>query len=79
MSEAVQLLSDYLFKTLLINRLAIHMHVDNVASEKVAINCGFRKEGVARGASFSRGKHVDIAMYALLREEWESLSKSIKN
>ena len=55
MSEAVQLLTDYLFKTLLINRLAIHMHLDNIASEKVAINCGFKKEGVARGASFSRG------------------------
>lgn len=70
MSEAVQLLTDYLFNTQLINRLAIHMHVNNIASEKVAINCGYTKEGVARGASFSRGKHVDIAMYALLREEW---------
>ena len=70
MSEAVQLVTNYLFNTLLINRLAIHMHVDNTASEKVAINCGYKKEGVARGASFSRGKHVDIAMYALLREEW---------
>ena len=79
MTEAVQLMSDYLFKTLLINRLAIHMHVDNIASEKVAINAGFRKEGVARGASFSRGKHGDIAMYALLREEWEARSTSTKN
>jgi RimJ/RimL family protein N-acetyltransferase len=73
MTEAVQLLTDYLFKTLLINRLAIHMNVDNIASEKVAKNCGFRKEGIALGASFSRGKHIDIAMYALLREEWASL------
>lgn len=70
-SEAVQLLTDYLFSTLLINRLAIHMDVGNVASEKVAIKCGFRKEGVALGACFSRGKHVDVTMYALLREEWE--------
>jgi [ribosomal protein S5]-alanine N-acetyltransferase len=70
MTEAVGLLTDYLFNTLLINRLAIHMHVDNIASEKVAIKCGYQKEGVARGASFSRGKHIDIAMYALLREEW---------
>ena len=70
MTEAVGLLTDYLFNTLLINRLAIHVHVDNIASEKVAIKCGYQKEGVARGASFSRGKHIDIAMYALLREEW---------
>ncbi|MFZ6657073.1 GNAT family N-acetyltransferase [Undibacterium sp. TJN19] len=71
MTEAVQLLTDYLFKTLLINRLEIHMNVGNIASEKVAINCGFQKEGIARGAIFSRGKHEDIAMYALLRAEWE--------
>lgn len=70
-SEAVQLLTDYLFNTLLINRLAIHMDVNHGASEKVAIKCGFRKEGVALGACFSRGKHIDVAMYALLREEWE--------
>ena len=70
MSEAVQLLTDYLFNTLLINRLAIHMDVNHYASEKVAINCGYRKEGVALGASFCRGEHIDIAMYALLREEW---------
>ena len=71
MSEAVQLLSDYLFNTLLINRLEIHMNVNNIASEKVAIKCGFKMEGIARGAAFSRGKHSDLKMYALLRDEWE--------
>ncbi|MBI3285413.1 MAG: GNAT family N-acetyltransferase [Burkholderiales bacterium] len=71
MSEAVQLLTAYLFNTQLINRLEIHMNVDNLASEKVALKCGYQKDGVARGACFSRGKHVDIAMYSLLREEWE--------
>ncbi len=73
MTEAVKLLTDYLFKTLLINRLEIHMSVGNRASEKVAINCGYTKEGIARGAIFCRGKHEDIAMYALLRNEWEAL------
>jgi ribosomal-protein-alanine N-acetyltransferase len=71
MSEAVQLLSDYLFNTMLINRLDIHMNVNNIASEKVAIKCGFKLEGIARGAVFSRGKHSDLKMYALLRDEWE--------
>ncbi|MFZ6749974.1 GNAT family N-acetyltransferase [Undibacterium sp. Ren11W] len=71
MSEAVQLLTDYLFNTMLINRLDIHMNVNNIASEKVAIKCGFKMEGIARGAAFSRGKHSDIKMYALLRDEWE--------
>ncbi|MBC3909811.1 GNAT family N-acetyltransferase [Undibacterium umbellatum] len=74
MTEAVKLLRDYLFNTMLINRLEIHMNIDNVASEKVAINCGFQKEGIARGAIFTHGKHRDIVMYALLRNEWEALS-----
>lgn len=70
MTEAVQLLVDYLFKTTLLNRLEIHMSVENIASEKIALRCRFTKEGIARGASFSRGKHIDVAMYALLRDEW---------
>lgn len=73
MTEAVKILASYLFKTLQINRLEIHTHIENHASEKVAIKCGFIKEGIARGAHFSRGQHVDIAMYALLRGEWEQL------
>ncbi|MCH8619821.1 GNAT family protein [Undibacterium sp. TS12] len=73
-TEAVKLLTDYLFKTMHINRLAIHMNIGNLASEKVAINCGYTKEGIARGAIFTRGRHEDIAMYALLRHEWEQLA-----
>lgn len=71
MSEALQLMTDYLFNTMLINRLEVHMNVDNLASEKVAQNCGYQKDGVARGAAFSRGCHIDVSMYSLLREDWE--------
>lgn len=39
----------------------------NLASERVAIKTGFTKEGVARGANFVRGKHIDMNVYALLR------------
>ncbi len=63
------MLSQYLFNTLLINRLEIRMNTANLASEKVAINCGFTREGVARGANFVRGQQMDMAVYALLREQ----------
>ena len=75
MSEAVALLRDYLFETTLLNRLEIHMQPANVASEKVAIKCGFQYEGTAKGAAFSRGRFQDIKMYALLRQEWEQLKR----
>jgi ribosomal-protein-alanine N-acetyltransferase len=72
MSQAVGLLVRQLFGSLQINRLEIRMDTRNLASEKVAIKCGFTKEGVARGANFVRGAHIDMAVYALLRSEWET-------
>lgn len=69
-SEAVSLLTDYLFNSLHINRLEIRMDTRNIASEKVAIKCGYTKEGVTRQASFSQGQHFDMNVYALLRSEW---------
>ena len=69
-TEAVRLLVRYLFNSSLVNRLEIRMDTRNQASEKVAIKCGFQKEGVSRGANFVRGHHVDMNLYALLRHEW---------
>jgi RimJ/RimL family protein N-acetyltransferase len=68
-SGAVTLLSSYLFRSSQINRLEIRMDTRNLASEKVALKCGFQKEGVARGANFVHGRHVDMCVYALLRDE----------
>lgn len=70
-TEAIRLISSYLFKTKLINRLEIRMDAKNIASERVAIKCGYRKEGVSRAANFVQGKYVDMNVYALLRQEWE--------
>lgn len=69
MSRAVALLSDHLFRSTQVNRLEIRMDSRNQASEKVAIKCGYQKEGVARGANFVHGRHVDMCVYALLRDE----------
>jgi RimJ/RimL family protein N-acetyltransferase len=68
-TQAVRLLARHLFDSYLINRLEIRMASANLASEKVAQKCGFTKEGVARGANFVRGRHVDMNVYALLRDE----------
>jgi ribosomal-protein-alanine N-acetyltransferase len=78
-SEAVRLLTSYLFQALMINRLEIKMNVLNIASEKVAIKCAYQKEGIARGATFIRGKHIDMNVYSLLRSEWEADKNYISN
>ena len=73
MSRAVGRLTEHLFQSLPLNRLDIRMDSRNRASEKVALNNGFQLEGVARGANFVRGQHVDMKCYGLLRSEWQAL------
>ncbi len=70
-SQAVAIVTSYLFNTLHINRLEIRMDTKHISSEKIAVKCGYKKEGISRGANFVKGKYVDMYIYALLREEWQ--------
>jgi [ribosomal protein S5]-alanine N-acetyltransferase len=69
MSEAVPLMVRYLFETKPVNRIRLVIHTDNQASRRLAEKCGFRHEGVSRGAWFHRGRHHDVEIYAVLRAE----------
>ncbi|PWJ41018.1 GNAT family N-acetyltransferase [Sediminitomix flava] len=75
MTEAVKMLSDYLFLNSTLNRIEIKMSVENRPSEKVAINAGFTKEGISREVIFNNGKYDDLFNYALLRKEWLEMRK----
>lgn len=69
MTEALSLLTDYLFQSRNIHRVQLIIADGNVASEKVAQKCGFTYEGTARQAMYQRGRHLDMKMYSLLRDE----------
>ncbi|MBV9772580.1 MAG: GNAT family N-acetyltransferase [Gemmatimonadetes bacterium] len=69
MSEALKLLAGFLFATRKINRLQLGIMPENEASRRVAQNCGFRSEGIARGAIFLRGGNHDLEMFSLLRAD----------
>jgi [ribosomal protein S5]-alanine N-acetyltransferase len=69
MSEAVQLLTRYLFERKKHNRIRLIIHPDNAASRRVAEKCGYQYEGIMRGAWYNRGKNHDVAVYAVLRDE----------
>lgn len=68
-TEAVRLLTKYLFDTKKVNRLQLIIHPDNLASRRVAEKNGFICEGLMRGAWYHRGRYHDVAVYALLRDE----------
>ena len=65
-SEAVTLLTRYLFETRQVNRIRLVIHPENAASRRVAEKCGYRHEGTARGAWYNRGRHHDVEIYAIL-------------
>jgi RimJ/RimL family protein N-acetyltransferase len=69
MSEAVSLLVRYLFETRPLSRIRLIIHPDNAASRRVAEKSGFVLEGTMRRAWFNRGRHHDVQLWSILRDE----------
>lgn len=69
MTEAVQLIVDYLFDTKPRHRIHLVILPDNGASRRIAEKCGFTLEGTLREPFFHRGRNVDVLMYSLLRTD----------
>ncbi len=68
-TEAVRLVSAYLFARTKVNRLRLVIHPDNEASRRVAMKAGYTLEGIARGAWYHRGRNHDVEVWSLLRAE----------
>lgn len=68
-TEAVQLLVDYLFATKKRQRIQLVIVPENIASIRIAVKCGFVLEGTARGAFFNEGRSQDVLIYSLLRTD----------
>jgi ribosomal-protein-alanine N-acetyltransferase len=70
--EAARAVVRYVFTEYAVERLQARVIVGNDASERVLQKLGFTREGVLRSLVFRRGRWWDIAMYSLLRAEWEA-------
>jgi RimJ/RimL family protein N-acetyltransferase len=68
-TEAVQLLVDYLFGAKKEHRIQLVVVGENAASRRIADKCGFTLEGSARGAFFNNGRNQDVLLYSLLRTD----------
>ena len=68
-TEAVQLLVDYLFATKKQHRIHLVIVPENAASRRIAEKCGFALEGTVRGAFFNDGRSQDVVLYSLLRTD----------
>ena len=69
MTEALARVIDYTFDAMDINRIEAQHELDNPASGRVMEKCGMRKEGVLRQRLYNKGKFVDVALYAILKDD----------
>ena len=68
-SEATKALLDFGCNELHLVRIQARCFADNIGSERVMQKVGMTYEGTMRKAKFAKGKHHDIKMYAILRED----------
>ena len=70
MTEAVRVVIRYGFEVLALNRIQARCKVENVGSWRVMEKAGMTLEGTLREFTLSKGRHLDLRMYAIRRREW---------
>ncbi len=68
-TEALTLLTRYLFETRNVNRIRLCIDSENGASRRVAEKGGYKHEGTMRGCMYHRGRHHDMELYAITKDE----------
>lgn len=69
--EAVGLLVGYLFAGYPTERISAFTDAANLPAQRVLEGVGFRCEGTIRNAMFRDGGWQDVALYGILRPEWQ--------
>lgn len=65
-TEALNLVTGWVFRDHGIVRAQLVTHLDNVASQRVAERCGYRREGVLRGWEPVKDAQPDVVMWSRL-------------
>jgi RimJ/RimL family protein N-acetyltransferase len=68
-SQATKLMVEYAFETLNLNRIQLHVAVDNHPAVKIYKNAGFKVEGTLREAMYYNGRYCDFYVMGLLRRD----------
>jgi RimJ/RimL family protein N-acetyltransferase len=68
-SRALTLLTDWALRELGLERVELHITVENLPSIRVAEKCGFVREGVLRSVHLKQGLRSDVAVYSRLARD----------
>ncbi|MFE6710929.1 GNAT family N-acetyltransferase [Streptomyces sp. NPDC057695] len=74
-TAALDAVVDLAFGELPMYRLTAETHTDNTPALAVLAKSGFTQEGISRAACLHRGRRHDLAVFSLLRPEWEELNR----
>jgi diamine N-acetyltransferase len=71
-TETMQLLLQYGFETLNLNRISLVVYADNPRAIRTYEKAGFVLEGRLRQARYKHGKYTDELIMSVLRSEWHA-------
>lgn len=74
-TQALRAVVDEAFRSLPVNRLEAQHDVRNPASGRVMQKCGLRQEGILRSRIVNKDEFVDVALWAILRSDWEAAQR----
>lgn len=69
MREALELILDFGFRSMGLNRIEALCHPGNIRAEKLIAGLGFRQEGLLRQYRHTTSGYQDVRMYSLLQGE----------
>jgi diamine N-acetyltransferase len=70
-TEATQLIVDYGFNMLNLNRIQLHVNAENEPAKAVYTKIGFKHEGTLRQAMYKNSKYYDFWLMSILAEEYK--------
>lgn len=74
-TEAAQKLITFGFENMELERIQARCFIENTRSERVMKKIGMTFEGIIRKGMYIKGKHWDLKLYSILKEEFLSLYK----
>ncbi len=68
--QATALVVKYAFDILNLNRIQLHVSIENTKGIAAYEKAGFKREGILRQAMYHNNQYVDFLVMAILREEY---------
>jgi RimJ/RimL family protein N-acetyltransferase len=74
-TDALRAICDFGFGALRLERIGLMVYEGNARGRRAYEKAGFTMEGTLRRAHYARGRHEDVHVMSLLRDEWNRLPR----